>query len=196
MNLLRFESWHLMGAFPNGEPDDVGSWLLHHGGRAALLEVPPGLRVADVRTALAATGSVLGLVTASHEHHDHLDVDAWEALSLAFPGASFVHPKGVRGDVLHRIGGEPLWLVKAPKHSLTDVVAVFRGVAMTGDIELGMLESVNGEVPPARKKLSMRRLADFPARRNYRVHATVSAHLNDVRCPCVWPELFTCRPCA
>ena len=45
------------------------------------------------------------------------------------------------------LGGEPLWLVKAPKHSRTDVVTVFRGVAMTGDIELGMLRSVNREVP-------------------------------------------------
>jgi hypothetical protein len=40
------------------------------------------------------------------------------------------------------VGGERLWLVKTLKHSPTDVVAVFRAVAMTGDIERGTLGSV------------------------------------------------------
>src|SRR5262249_14281276 len=49
MNLPHFEGWHLIGAFPDGVPDDVGSWLLVHGGEAMLLEVPPGLTVRAVR---------------------------------------------------------------------------------------------------------------------------------------------------
>jgi hypothetical protein len=91
--------------------------------------------------------------------------------------------------LLH-IGSSPMWLVKAPKHSLTDVVTVFRGVAMTGDIELGMLESVNDEVPAATRRRSMRRLGEFQDRTGYHVHSIVSAHLNDVRLSVRWPELF------
>ncbi len=52
MKLPDFEGWHLLGAFPNGEPDDVGSWLLVHNGEALLLEIPEGLTVRDVACAL------------------------------------------------------------------------------------------------------------------------------------------------
>ena len=64
--------------------------------------------------------------------------------------------------------------------------------AMTGDIELGMLASVNDEVPPRVKRLSMTRLRDFEARTGYRVRSVVSAHLNDVRQGVNWPALFEC----
>jgi hypothetical protein len=33
---------HLIGAYPDGDPGDVGSWLLAHAGEALLLEVPRG----------------------------------------------------------------------------------------------------------------------------------------------------------
>jgi hypothetical protein len=61
---------------------------------------------------------------------------------------------------------------------------------MTGDIELGMLESVNDEVPTATRRRSMRRLREFQDRAGYHVHSIVSAHLNDVRVSVRWPELF------
>jgi hypothetical protein len=64
---------------------------------------------------------------------------------------------------------------------------------MTGDIELGMLESVNDEVPARVKRASMRRLRDFCDRSGYRVHSIVSAHLNDVRRGVHWPDLFTVK---
>jgi hydroxyacylglutathione hydrolase len=190
LNLPRWEGWHLIGAYPDHEPDDVGSWLLHHDGEAVLLEVPEGLPVADVRQALHDVGVNLTRVTASHDHEDHLDADAWDALAKGFPDARFIHPSAVKGDRLLHVGGEPLWLVKAPKHSATDLVAVFRGVAMTGDIELGMLESVNDEVPERTKRRSMKWLAEFQARTGYYVHSIVSAHLNDVRLEINWPDLF------
>jgi hypothetical protein len=63
---------------------------------------------------------------------------------------------------------------------------------MTGDIETGMLESVTDEVPLATRRRSMRRLREFPERAGYRVHTTVSAHLNSVRQAVDWPALFTC----
>ena len=190
MKLPDFEGWHLLGAFPNGEPDDVGSWLLVHNGEALLLEIPEGLTVRDVACALREWGAALRYVTASHEHEDHLDVEVWDALVQAFPDAQFVHPTAVQGDLLLHVGAEPLWLIKAPKHSTHDVVTVFRGVAMTGDIELGTLDSVNEEVSPALKKRSMRWLHDFSRRTGYHIHSVFSAHLNDVRLFVNWPDLF------
>jgi glyoxylase-like metal-dependent hydrolase (beta-lactamase superfamily II) len=190
MQLPHFEGWHLIGAFPDREPDDVGSWLLTHNGEALLLEIPEGLAVHDVTEALGQSGAALRYVTASHDHYDHLDTQAWDALAAAFPEAQFLHPSRVRGDRLLHIGDEPVWLIKAPKHSLTDVVTVFRGVAMTGDIELGTLESVNDEVPAATRRRSMRRLREFQERTGYHVHSIVSAHLNDVRVSVWWPDLF------
>jgi hypothetical protein len=194
MELPHWEGWHLIGAFPDHEPDDVGSWLLVHRGEAMLLEVPPGLTALHVQRALSRAGANLRHVTASHHHEDHLDSEAWNDLRRAFPGALFIHPEEVRGDHLVHVEGEPVWLIKAPKHSLTDVVTVFRGVAMTGDIELGMLESVNDEVPEGTRRRSMKRLREFCDRSDYQVHSIVSAHLNDVRTSIYWPDLFRCQP--
>jgi hypothetical protein len=156
-----------------------------------LLEVPEGLTVADVKDAMNRLGlSTVTYVTASHTHEDHLDTDVWAALQEAFREAMFLHPSTLKGDRLLHLGGEPVWLLKAPKHSFGDVVTVFRGVAMTGDIELGMLESVNDEVPKYVKRRSMKQLAGFPARAGYHVHTTVSAHLNDVRTGVDWNQCF------
>ncbi len=188
---FNFPGWRLIGAYPDGEPDDVGSWLLHHEGEAMLLEVPEGLTVRDVKSVLKHTGTSLRYVTASHDHEDHLDPAAWKALLNAFPKAEFIHPSTVSGDRLLHVGGEILWLVKAPKHSANDVVTLFRGTAMTGDIELGMLASVNNEVRWQTKMASMAWLRRFQERAGYHVHTTVSAHLNDVRTNVNWPDLFT-----
>lgn len=83
-----------------------------------------------------------------------------------------------------------MWLVRAAKHSADDVVTVFRGVAMTGDIELGMLASVNDEVQLPNKVRAMKWLRDFPLRTRYHIHSVVSAHLNDVRVSVRWEDLF------
>lgn len=187
LTLPQWDGWHLIGRYAS----DVGSWLLHHGGEAVLLEVPEGLPVAHVKRALRGLGAKLLHVTASHDHEDHLDVDAWSALAKAFPKADLIHPSSVSGDQRLNVGGEALWLIKAPKHSATDVVTVFRGVAMTGDIELGMLRSVNNEVRWPTRLRSMDWLRGFQDRAGYRVHTTVSAHLNDVRTNVNWPDLFS-----
>lgn len=169
----------------------MGSWLLCHRDEALLLEVPKGLPVAEVKAAVYCLGVSLRFVTASHDHEDHLDVEVWKGLQKAFPETTFIHPRTVAGDSVLYLDGEPVWLVKAPKHSRTDVVTIFRGVAMTGDIELGMLESVNNEVTVRTRRRSMGCLRDFSARTGYHVHSLVSAHLNDVRTSIDWPQLFT-----
>ncbi len=154
------------------------------------MEVPEGLTVRDVKAALHALGVKLQSVTTSHDHWDHLERDVWGDLAAAFPDARFIHPASVRRDRRVRIGVESAWLVAAPKHSLADVATVFRGVAMTGDIELGTLDSVTDEVPMRTRRRSMAWLRDFPMRQGYHVHSIISAHLNDVRTAVNWPDLF------
>lgn len=190
MNLPTWPGWHLIGAFPHQQPDDVGAWLLHDGRDALLLEVPPGLGVWHVRRALRLLAVNLRYVTASHAHEDHLDQAVWEALRRNWPRAQFLDPRELHDDNAIALGEETAWIVRAPKHSLSDVVTIFRGVAMTGDIELEMEESVNAEVPPYTKRRSMTWLAGFQQRHGYHVHSIVSAHLNDVRCGVNWPALF------
>lgn len=184
--------WHLLGAFPHHDPDAVGSWLLSNDGEALLLEIPPGLTVNDVAAGLKTIGAGLRYVTASHLHEDHLDIDGWNDLQEAFHGTHFMRPTGAKvgSDIMINLGGEPLWLIKAPKHSPTDTVVVFRGVANLGDIELGTIDSVNQEVSRATKAASMDYLRCFEERTGYRVHTIVSAHLNDFRQGVDWPRLF------
>jgi hydroxyacylglutathione hydrolase len=182
------DGWRLVGQYDS----DVGSWLLHDGREAALLEVPEGLSLTDVRLALGDLRLVL--VTASHEHEDHLDVGVWEQLRTAYMRAWMLHPTDVRSEVRLRVGGEPLWLVPAPKHSTSDVVAVFRGIAMTGDLELGTLDSVTDEVPIATRRSSFERLRGFEQRAGYRVHTVHSAHMDDLRTNIDWRSLWPTTP--
>jgi hypothetical protein len=196
MNTMpKFPGWHLLGAFPDGAPDDVGSWLLHFGDEAMLLEVPPGLSARVIRDGLNHVGATrLKYITVSHDHEDHMNSHAWFSIGKAFPRAHQLNPRWIDEDKLLILGGEPIWLIRVPKHSFTDTVTIFRGVAMTGDIELGQLESVNDEVPEETKRNSMEWLRDFPDRTGYRVHSIMSAHLNDVRTSVDWQSLFTVEP--
>jgi hypothetical protein len=179
--------WYLIGEYESG----VGSWLLHDGGEALLLEVPEGLTVRDVRKAASGVEVEIKYITASHAHWDHIDQALWRRLATAFPDAEVIHPRTVQADRCVCLAGEPLWLIPAPKHSPCDVVTVFRGAAMTGDIELGMLASVNDEVPENTRRRSMNWLKGFQERTGYQVHTTVSAHLNSVRTNVNWPALFS-----
>nr|WP_294529229.1 hypothetical protein [uncultured Rhodopila sp.] len=189
--------WHLIGQFPDHEPGDVGSWLLHHNGEAMLLEVPPGLTVDDVRKAMKAIGSPrLKFGFASHHHFDHLDPMAWSDLIYAFPSTVFICPGELSsGDHCLPIGGEPCWLIKAPKHSISDTVTVFRGVGMTGDIELHQLKSINREVRKATRQASMDWLKGFQRRHGYHVHSVTNAHQREhsIRRGVDWESLFSCR---
>lgn len=188
--LLNLPGWTLIGAFPDHEPEDVGSWLLTHGNEAMLLEIPEGLTVRDVRSALKSTGTQLKYATASHHHEDHFDKTVWEQLKKEFYSTLYINPHKHSRNYVLEIGGELVYIIQAPKHSVTDRVTVFRGVAMTGDIELGTLQSVNSEVPKYVKRWSMDKLAKFQEKYDYNVHTVFSAHLNDVRTNVDWPSLF------
>lgn len=194
-HLPKWPGWHLLGSFSTdgvGDPDGVGSWILHHNGEGMLLEIPPGLTVEIVEKGLRELGVTLEFVTASHTHEDHLDADVWENLWRAYPKATFINPSMYRNETLINLGGETVYYLPVMKHSRSDVVFIFRGVAMAGDIELGQLKSVNREVPAvATRWASMQYLKDYPRKIGYNVHSIVSAHLNDVRENVDWPSLFT-----
>ena len=153
-----------------------------------LLEIPPGLTIAAICASLQGH---LKYVTASHTHEDHFDEEVWDTLRKDFRGTQFIPPDSLSAyrDYEYFLGGEPVWVLPAPKHSTNDAVVVFRGVAMTGDIELGQLESVNDEVSAKMKLRSMEWLLKFTERRNYHVHTIMSAHLNDIR-QVEWADLF------
>jgi hydroxyacylglutathione hydrolase len=185
--------WHLLGSFPPDEDDGVGSWLLTHNDEALLLEIPIDLTVDDVRAGLDELEVTLRYVTVSHSHYDHWNEEMWAELKAAFPDAEFVEPWEMANDRCLDLGGEPLWLVKAPKHSFDDMVTVFRGIAMTGDIETMQLHSGSGEVNKRTRRKSMKWLRHFQERSGYHVHTTVSAHLNSVRTNVDWADLFTPR---
>ena len=185
--------WVLLGQYPVDDPDGVGSWILHHDGEAALLEIPPDESlIARAAEVVASLDLKVRFIFASHDHEDHLDRLILRELRSqpAFAAARWITPKpsetGVTGLML---GGEPLWLVHAPKHSLTDTVTVFRGFAMAGDIELGTLDSVNTEVGTQMRLQSLSFLAAFERQHNYRIRGLVSAHLNDFRENISWEQV-------
>ena len=82
--------WQLIGRYPEGDPDGVGSWLLTSGGEAMLLELPPGLTADDVRQALIRFGTTLRYITASHTHGDHLDPDVWAEMLVELDDAEMI----------------------------------------------------------------------------------------------------------
>jgi hypothetical protein len=196
----QWDGWHLIGRFPD-EDDGVGSWILHYNGEAALLEVPPGLTVYMVVKALKTLGGLkLKHIFVSHKHEDHYNRETCRYLQRYF-GIKVHHNQSDKigsksrnrakmHDSYGSIGGEQLWLIGAPKHSPSDVIVAFRGVAMTGDIELGMVKSVNDEVSEVTKRKSMQWFSGFEERTGYHIHSIVSAHLNDVRTDVNWSDLF------
>ena len=190
-NQYPWPGWFLVGQYDS----EVGCWLLYSGNEAMLLEVPEGLRVGDVLSAAKRLGVRIYYVTTSHDHPDHYDMEVWEELQKELPDAEFLHPvcRRLRTDRCRKLEGEPVYLVGAPKHSQTDMVVIFRGVAMTGDIELGTFGSVTHEVSLIQRRKSMEWLRDFPQRQNYYVHTVVSAHLDDIREGVNWEQLFYCK---
>jgi hypothetical protein len=192
-NKVKFPGWHLIGLYPDNDPGDVGAWLLHHNGEAMLLEVPEGLLLRDVEEALTATGTRLKYITASHHHEDHMDMQVWEELSYMYANlVQLIPPFTVSRPRSLYLGGELVYLIPCAKHSTSDIITVFRGVAMTGDIELGTLESVTDEVSMRVREHNFKRAAKFFADKGgYQVNTIVSAHVNDIRTDVDWPALFS-----
>jgi len=74
------------------------------------------------------------------------------------------------------IGGEPVYLIHAPKHSYSDLLIVFRGAMITGDWYLGDLKDCNDLVDPRDKIASINRTIEIMRNLNYNIHMLFSAH--------------------
>ncbi|AWM39486.1 hypothetical protein GobsT_21830 [Gemmata obscuriglobus] len=181
----------------------TGVWLLAHNGEAAVLEQPPTNMTgtgfgpdpaADVERAAAQLGVRVRFLLCTHTHTDHFSTRTFDSLRQRFPTAEPVFQRGfhkLTGDSPgvryfdHEcelsVGGEPLHLVHAPKHSWTDTVVLFRGAACTGDWELNTLRTVNESVPVPARLQSCERLIGFVRQTGYRVHRVYSVHANDRR---------------
>jgi hydroxyacylglutathione hydrolase len=203
---VRLQQWfhgiYLVGQFNWFQ---TGCWLLVHQGEGAILEMPPPSLKGPSPTTLAqecasklSVASVKYLLC-THSHLDHFSRRTYRHMRAAFPRAEPCLQRGFRrrlGDeegiryfdeVLKLdLAGEPLFLVHAPKHSRTDTMVIFRGVACTGDWELGTIRSVHDwtriwAVPKARKLEAIARMERFPKEHNYAIHRIFSVHANDKR---------------
>lgn len=190
----------------------TGVWLLAHRGEAALLELPPASLgganlgpdpAADAADAARELGVDVRFILCTHAHHDHFSPHTFGAMRDRFPRAEPVLQRGFRdrlGDAPNvryfddgatlSVGGEPLHLVHAPKHSHTDTMVIFRGAACTGDWELNTVRTVNERVPVETRLRSCARMIDFAEHTGYRVHRVYSAHANDRREPVDFPALM------
>ena len=81
-------------------------------------------------------------------------------------------------------------MIHGPKHSRSDVITIFKGVAMTGDVETGKIESCNDEVDLDTKIKSMAFYKGFEARSNYKIHTQFSAHRTTLRTNVNFSGLF------
>lgn len=194
-----FDGVNLLGRFGASE---TGCWLLHFGGEAAILEMPPtgrGQRSPADSAALAvkSLGVTVKYILCTHAHSDHFSEATMEGFRRNFPEA-VIHlysgfqkhiedPRGIKWFPSSRelaLSGEPLVLIHAPKHSGTDTMVIFRGAICTGDWELNTIRSVHdgrSGVTTEQKLASIQRLIAFTADHDYRIHQVYSVHANDRR---------------
>jgi glyoxylase-like metal-dependent hydrolase (beta-lactamase superfamily II) len=74
------------------------------------------------------------------------------------------------------LGGEPLHIIHAPKHSWSDQLIIFKGAMITGDWVVGDLRDCNAIVPTDVKLESIERVKDLVKSLNYHIHMLFSAH--------------------
>jgi len=74
------------------------------------------------------------------------------------------------------LGGEPLFFIYAPKHSLGDVHCLFKGVLFTGDWWLYEGDPCQDLAACSKAVQSIERVENFLILKNYHVHSIFSAH--------------------
>ncbi len=74
------------------------------------------------------------------------------------------------------IGGEPVYLIYAPKHSYEDTMIVFRGAMITGDWVIGPYPDCNDIVSTEDKIKSIDKVSAVLKNLNYKVHMLFSVH--------------------
>jgi len=79
------------------------------------------------------------------------------------------------------LGGEPLYLIQAPKHSWSDTLIVFRGTMITGDWWLGPGDPNPSQIPVEVINRSIDRVENFCRERRYQINTMMSVHANEFR---------------
>lgn len=202
----RVQQWSdgvlLMGRF---EWFGTGCWLLHNNGEGAIVEMPPFNPQHQESPANKAYNVAkkrkirIKYILCTHIHIDHFNPEVAREMQAAFPTAEvhLQHGFDAVADFMHNryyfqnesklsLGGEPLYLIHAPKHSWTDTHIIFKGVAITGDWELNTLKAAHDDKPKYRvptdvKLASIDKMSRFEREYNYRINKVYSVHANDRR---------------
>jgi hypothetical protein len=210
----RVQEWSkgvlLLGRF---EWFGTGCWLLTHNGVGAIVELPPYNPEHQESPATKALNVCkkrkieVKYILCTHVHIDHFNAKTAREMQAAFPKAEIHLQRGFEGvvstslndpagllnnvyffdhDSKLDIGGEPLYLVHAPKHSWTDTHIIFKGVAITGDWELNTLRAAHDDkpryaVPTEAKLAAIDKMARFERDFSYHIHKVFSVHANDRR---------------
>ena len=74
------------------------------------------------------------------------------------------------------LGGEPLYLIYAPKHSYEDTMIVFKGAMITGDWVIGPYPDCNDLVATGDKIRSIDRILNILKELDYNIHMLFSVH--------------------
>lgn len=178
-------------------PYECGAWLLESGGECALFEQPFEREFSkaarDGARLVRKEGWTPRFVLSSHSHLDH--TGALGFYRIAFPTARFLAHRSFRewfypwaydryfetASLELDLGGEPLLLVHAPKHSPDDTLLFFRGCCLSGDWAWGPWPDSNPLVPAETKIHSLRFVSRYLRERNYHVHSIFSSHANEGR---------------
>ncbi|MFP4498919.1 MAG: MBL fold metallo-hydrolase, partial [Vulcanimicrobiota bacterium] len=76
------------------------------------------------------------------------------------------------------IGGEPIYVIHAPKHSPGDLLIIFKGAIITGDWYIGDLNDCNDLVRSSEKIASINKVMGIVHNLDYHIHMIFSAHGN------------------
>ena len=79
-----------------------------------------------------------------------------------------------------KLGGEPLYMIYGPKHSLADMHHIFKGVWFPGDWWMGKGDPCVDRASSSKAVDSIERLVNFCDSINYKIHSIFPAHANNM----------------
>jgi len=78
------------------------------------------------------------------------------------------------------LGGEPLYMIYGPKHSLADIHHIFKGVWFSGDWWLGKGDPCIDRASSSKACDSIKRIRDYFKSLSYNIHSIFPAHANNI----------------
>jgi len=195
---------HLLGIYG---PYRCGAWMLVSGKECALVECPlergASKAVEDARSMIAREGLHLKYIIPTHTHLDH--AAGIKAYQKAFPKAKIVGHASFASSWLARyldayytgstqvlpLGGEPILLMHAPKHSPEDTLVIFRGTCLSGDWIWGRYPEGRNLVPNKVIARTLERVNQVLSESRYHVHTIFSSHANEARRGVDFPSMLS-----